>query len=256
MTDVLASEWLKLRSVRSTWYILGLVALAVPLVAFLTLQGVNGWDGLPPGRRARFQAPPMEQVLLPLVQLCMGVLAVLAIASEYATGMIRASLAAVPRRRTVLGGKAVITAGIALLGGLLFLFGAFAVSRAIVADRPMSPGYTTPPEAEVPMLLASGLSVAVVALVGLGLGAVTRSAAGAIVAVSGLLFVLPVLAGLLPGPWSGRVGSVLPTNLAGQLVDHPSAVGDLPPLGALGVLVAYAVAALGAGTAVLARRDA
>ncbi|MDP9867738.1 MULTISPECIES: ABC transporter permease [Streptosporangium] len=256
MTDVLAAEWLKLRSVRSTWYVLGLVALAVPVAAFLALQGVNGWDGLPPERRTRFQAPPVEQVLLPLVQLCMGVLAVLSITSEYATGTIRASLAAVPRRRRVLAGKAVVVAGISLLGGLLFLAGAFAAGRAVVGDRPLSPGYVTPPEAEIPMLLASGLSVAVVALVGLGLGAVLRSAAGAIVTVSALLFVLPVVAALLPAPWGGRAGSVLLPDLAGQLVDHPSAVGDLPPLGALAVLAAYVVAALGAGAAVLTRRDA
>ncbi|MEV7013985.1 ABC transporter permease [Streptosporangium sp. NPDC051022] len=256
MTALLASEWLKLRSVRSTWYILGLVAFAVLCAALLTLQGVNVWDALPPERRARFPVPPTERMLLPPVQLCAGVLAVMAITSEYATGTIRGSLTAVPRRGALLAAKAAVVAGACLAAGLVFLFAGFAAGRAIIGDRPMGPGHVAPAPGEIPMLLASGLSVAVVALVGVGLGAATRSTAAAVVAVGGLLFALPAVAGLLPGPWAGRIGSVLLPNLAGQLAGHPSAAGDLPPPAALGVLAAYAAIAIGAGGTALTWRDA
>jgi hypothetical protein len=256
VTDALASEWLKLRSVRSTWYVLGVVAVTVPLAAFLAKQGVDAWDGLPPARRAGFQGQAMEQALLPLVQLCMAVLAVLAITSEYATGMIRTSVTAVPRRSALLAAKAAVVAAISLAAGQVAVGAMFLACRAIVGDRPIPPGYTTGVSDEIPLVLASGLSVAVIALVALGLGTVMRSTAGAIVAVCVLLFVSPLAANLLAAPWNDRIASVLPSGLAAQLVDHPTAVGGLPPLGALAVLLAYVIVALGAGAVVLARRDA
>jgi ABC-2 type transport system permease protein len=255
VTGALSSEWLKLRSVRSTWYVLGAVAVTVPLAAFLAKQGVDGWDSLPQTRRVRFQGPAMEQALLPLVQLCMAVLAVLAITSEYATGMIRTSLTAVPRRGALLAAKAAVVAAISLVAGQLAVWGMFLVCRAIVGDRLIPPGYTTAVSEEIPMVLASGLSVVVIALVALGLGTVMRSTAGAIVAVCVLLFMMPLAVNLLADPWNDRIASVLPSNLAAQLVAHPSAVGSLPPLAALAVLLAYGAVALGAGAVVLAGGD-
>ncbi|WP_433236769.1 ABC transporter permease [Streptosporangium sp. CA-135522] len=256
MTGVLASEWLKLRSVRSTWYLLGVAVLFVALLAGFAFYVVSLWESLPGERQAAFRAAPPERIVLLPVQICAAVLGVLAITSEYATGTIRTSFAVVPRRGAVLAGKAAVVVAAALAAGQASVFATFFAGRAIVGDRPMSPGHLTAVTEEIPMLLASGLSTVVVALVGLGLGTATRSAAGAVVALSGLLFVLPTVAGVLPAPWSGRIGSVLLPNLAGQLAGHPSAVGSLSPVGALGVMTAYAVTALGAGALGLTRRDA
>ncbi|MFI7614108.1 hypothetical protein ACIBP6_23035 [Nonomuraea terrae] len=110
------------------------------------------------------------------------------------------------------------------------------------------------------MLLASGLSAAALALVGLGLGAVIRSTAGAIVSVIALLFVLPGIAVYLPPPWNTRVSTLLLPNLVPQIADEwlLSRLGDgsLPPWAALAVLFAYPVVTLAIGSYALKRRDA
>lgn len=255
MLAVVSAEWVKLRSVRSTYYLLAVAIVTIALGAWLAHNGAQAWDGLSPERRARFQAPAMEQALLPAVQLAMAVLGVLVMTSEHASGLIRTTLQAVPRRPLVLVGKALVVGALTLAVGTASVVGTFLAARAIVGDRAMEPGYTTAAADEVPLLLASGLSVLVFALVGLGLGPLLRSAAGAIVGIVALLFVLPTVARMVPEPWGERLGSVLLPNLPGQLVDHASATGVLPPVGAALVMTAYAALALGAAAVVLTGRD-
>lgn len=256
MIGVLRSEWLKVRSVGSTWNTLAVIAALVLLMAFMAWQGVQGWDDLSVERRARFQAPPMELVVLPFLQLCVAVLGILAITSEYATGMIHTSIAAVPRRLKLLMSKAGVIAIIALVVGLVVPVATHFISRMIVGDRPTFPGYAAPAPYETPMLLGLSLSVIVAALVGLGLGAALRAATGALMAVTVLLLMLPTLARVLPEPWNVRVASITLLNLPGQLSDRIPADGVLSPLGALIVMAAYVVAALGAAAFVITRRDA
>jgi ABC-2 type transport system permease protein len=252
MTDVLAAEWVKLRSVRSTYIVLAVVVFAVLFGALMTWYGVVGWERIPPDRRFNFQATPLEQALLPVVQLCLAVLGTLAITSEYATGMIRTSLTVVPRRRAMLASKATIVGVLALLAGELTMFVMFYVSRLIVNGRPW-PNYTSPPAQETPRLIAAGLSVMVVALVGLGLGTALRSTTGAITTVCALLLVIPIFTGLLPDPWGGRISAVMLPNLPGQFA-HGSHV--LSPAGALAAMAGYVMAALAAATVVITRWDA
>jgi hypothetical protein len=261
MTDTLASEWLKVRSVRSTYYILGVIGAIVVAAAALTWYAVHAWDGLSAAGRAHFALTPLDQFFTGgFVQLVLGVLGVLMITSEYATGMIRLTLTAVPRRRTLLAAKAAILAAIALVTGELSVTLSFLLSRLIVGRRPIS-GYTSPLVHEVPVLLATGLGIVVVALLGLGFGTILRSSAGAITTVVGVWYLLPIFALHLPPPWNGRVTAVmlqdLPSELAGAGIPTPPGTHTviLPPLLALGVLLVYVAAALGAAGLVLARRD-
>jgi ABC-2 type transport system permease protein len=254
MTAVLAAEWRKLSSIRSTYYLLGVAATTVLLGALFAWYAAGFWDAATAERQAGFRAAAPEQGFLPFVQLSLAVLGVLAITAEYATGTIRLTLAAVPRRWPVFAAKAGVVGVVALLAGQAIGFATFGLGRLIAGDRPM--GFNESATAdEVPRLLASGLMVAVVALVGLGLGAVLRSTAGAIVAVVVLLFVLPGVANFLPPGWGERIDAVLLQNLAGQLAG--SAAGAvLSPLAALSVLVAYVVGPLGTAIMLVARRDA
>lgn len=256
MVGIWSSEWVKLRSVRSTFFILLVVAAAVLFMAWAAYSGSQAWDGMSAEQRGRFQAAPLEQAALPFVQFCLALLGVLAISSEYGSGQIRASVAAVPRRlRLLVAGKAPIVALAGLVVGTASLVGIFAIARAIVGDRPMVPSYAAPVGDELPMLLVSGVSVMVFALLGLGLGTLLRSTAGAIVALVVLAFVLPTFAGFLPSPWNERVGSVLLSNLPAQIVDYPEANGLLSPGAALAVLVAYVVVVVGAAAFAFVRRD-
>lgn len=256
MTDVLAAEWLKIRTVRSTQYILTVAVTGVLLSGLVALGWAHSWDTTPPGNRENFRGMTVEQSLLPFVQLYLAVLGVLAITSEYATGMIRTTLAIVPARRTVLAAKAVVVAAIALVAGVVSVFAMHLLSGAVIGDRPMS-GYTAPLADRIPLLLSHGLSVMVVALVGLGLGTVTRSTAGALSAVAALLFFLPPLPRLLPDPWDDRLSAVMLPALADQLADAvPRGDALLSPPAALAVMAAYVGAALAAASLAITRRDA
>jgi ABC-2 type transport system permease protein len=258
VTDVLASEWLKLRSLRSTHVVLAVLALGVAGAALLAWQAAAFWDQLSEVDRAHFRLSPLEPIFRDLAAVCLGVLGVLAITTEYAAGMIRTSLVAVPQRRLVLGVKAAVLAAVSLVVALAGVFATSLVSRSIVGDRPI-PVFTEPQSHTTQMLLAHVAELVVVALVGLGLGAVLRSTAGGVVCMVGLLYVIPMTAQALPRPWDEWVNSVLPSALPGQLVGagNPHSVygSTLPAPVALAVLVGYAVAALGPAAVLIQRRD-
>ncbi|GAA2582665.1 ABC transporter permease [Actinomadura fulvescens] len=253
MTDVLVAEWLKLRSARSTHWILATVAGLVALCAVWSFYIAHYWDGLSPQRQAELQVAPAEQPLVLALPLAMAVLGLLAITSEYATGLIRVSLAAVPRRGVLFAGKATAVGAVGSVTGLFSVGVAFGLGRLIVGDRAIA-DLRTPVSDELPWLLGLWLSAVVVALVGLGLGTAMRSTAGAVTSLCALLFVLPGLAPLLPSPWGERFAAVLPSNLAGQIAGD-TADPVLGSVAALLVLLAYAVIALVAGLIVLVRRD-
>jgi ABC-2 type transport system permease protein len=258
VTGALSAEWRKLRSVRSTFWLLAVAAGGIACAALFVWYASRVFDGATAAHQTRFQAAAPEQGFLPLVQLCLAALGVLAVTGEYATGTMRSSLAVVPRRGVLFAAKAVTVTAVALLAGEVVVFGMFAVGRLIAGHRTMSFNATAVAP-EVPHLLAGGLSGAVLALLGLGLGTVLRSTAGAVVSVVALLFVLPTLVGLLPEPWHRRFGSVLPANLVDQLAPRPGPGyfhGVLPPAAAAAVLAGWVLAALLPAAVLLRRRDA
>ncbi|MCO5969614.1 ABC transporter permease [Actinoallomurus soli] len=254
MTDAFAAEWLKLRTARSTWYCLGVVALIAGLMALPAWYSARLWDGLPPARRASMEVSSLPEQACWAAYLVMGVLGVLAITSEYSTGMIRATLTAVPRRRTALVAKAGVVAVVALAAGEATGFTVLAAARLIIGDRPIHGQ-----ETHLGRILMSGVVVMVFALVGLSVGALLRSTAGAIVVVAGLWHIVPVLVHLLPAPWSDRFGSLMPAALVEEIAGsggQNSIYGaGLPPAAAVAVLVAYVVVPLGAAGIALERRD-
>lgn len=254
MRAVLSSEWLKLRSVASTYHAIGAAALMVLLGVVWTFY-VSGLAD----ERGSLRAAAPEEGFLPLIQISLAVLGVLAITSEYATGTIRPSLAAVPRRSTLLLAKAGIVGLTTFVAANVILLVTYSASRLIAKGDQL--GFNESSFADdLPMLLASGLSVTVLALVGLGLGAAIRSTAGAIVSVVALLFILPGVVNYLPPPWNTRAATLLLPNLVPQIADErlSTRLGDglLPPWAALAVLLAYPVVTLAIGYHLLKRRDA
>jgi hypothetical protein len=258
MNGVLSSEWLKLRSVRSSHYALGVVVLMVLSGGVWAYYAGTVWDARDPATRAGFRAAAPEAGFLPFVQIALAVVGVLVITAEFATGTIRPSLLAVPARTKLLLAKASVVAATSLVAAYGFLFASYALGRVIVGERAM--GFNAGSFADdLPLLLASGLSVTVLALTGLGLGAVTRSTGGGIASIAGLLFVLPGVANFLPEPWGARVSSLMPQALVSQIAGDPVSFlgGDalFPPAVALIVLVGYGVAAVLMAVIALRRRD-
>jgi hypothetical protein len=254
MRAVVSSEWLKLRSVTSTYRAVGVAALMVVLGAVWTLY-VGGLAD----ERGSIRAAAPEEGFLPLLQTSLALIGVLAITSEQATGMVRSSLVVVPRRGVLFAAKAAVVGAITFAGAVAILLITYVTSRLIAGDRLLGFNQSSL-AADLPTLLASGLSVAVLALVGLGLGCATRSTAAGIVSVVSLLFVFPGIANYLPAPWNTRVATFMLPNLVPQIADERLSrrLGDglLPPWVALAVLISYAAVALPVALYLFKKRDA
>jgi ABC-2 type transport system permease protein len=248
--DVLISEWTKLRSVRSTYWTL-LIAVATPigLSALVAVTLANA-----PGKGGQNVDPLLPGVLSQeYAVLAVGVLGVLGFSTEYSTGLIRTTFAAVPRRRPVLAAKAVVIGALTLVAGEVVAFACFALVQAVLSGKHLSVSLSHP---GVPgAVLAAGLLLFVVAIMGLGLGAIIRHTAGGIAALVGLIF-LPAILALLPAPWGGRIGRFTLLEAARQLTALHPATNLFAPAWSLLVLLAWPALTLAAAALTITRRDA
>ena len=251
--DVLASEWIKLRSLRSNRWTLGaaavvtLVLTAVVAASFAAAPD-QGQRAAAVDRLATSFLAYAEYLVLPVT-----VLSVLVFTSEYASGLIRTTFTAVPRRRTVLAAKAAVTGAAALVTGEVLAFACFFLTQAILSGR--HGGLSLAHPGAVRAVLAAGFTLAACALVGVGAGAILRHTAGAIAAAVTIVYLLAVLCLVLPAPWNLRLGRfTLPFAAYAEVTAHPPG-GLFTPCLSLLVLIAWPAAALLAAAAVLTRRD-
>jgi hypothetical protein len=250
---VVRAEWTKLFSLRSTWVVFGLVALLT-----VGLAGVIGWVAHRDGSADASVADAVTRAFLGIdvFSLIIGVFGIMLMTGEYGSGLIRATLAAVPRRLPVLFGKALVlvTATAPLM--LVVCVASFLVSQAFV-DSGSRIGLDEP--GVLRATLGATASPIAMGLLGLGVGAILRHTAGAITAYVAAMLVLPAL---LPAalPQSVR-DDVVPYSpvAAGQAMYAIGASNPFkmlsPGAGAL-VLAAWVVVLLAGGAAVLRRRDA
>jgi ABC-2 type transport system permease protein len=250
---VVRAEWTKLRTQPSAyWALLAAVILVVGFGIGYSLLRV----ARPPRGAAIASFDPAAISLsgVQLAQIAAGALGVLLITSEYATGLIRTTFAAVPRRLPMLWGKAALLAIAVTAISLPAAFGAFALGQSILSRQHLSVPLGQPGVARA--IIGSALYLAVVALLGLGLGALIRNAAGGIGALLGLLYGLPLAAGFLPGNMAADVTRYLPAS-AGQVVTtvQPDPT-MLQPWTGFGVLCAYAAVLLAVSAARMRRGDA
>jgi ABC-2 type transport system permease protein len=253
LPGALRSELTKLLSVRSTyWTLLALVVASIGW-AVLVCAGTTTH-----GTSADFnstQASLAGQVALG--DLIIVVLGALVITSEYSTGMIRTSLAAMPRRGVLYAAKALVFAAVTLAVSLVTSFADFFVGQAILASKHLSTTLAQPG-----VLRAVLLSAAVVTVFGLfayGTGALIRHSAGAITAMLGVILVLPLLAQALPASWYESIQRWLPGGSALSPIVTSAAPHSrylFSAWGEFGVFCGYAVVMLALGAWSFVRRDA
>jgi ABC-2 type transport system permease protein len=252
---VLRSEWTKLRSVRSTvWALLATIGITVGFGSLFCLAYTARYDRLGVGERRSIDPTLLSLRGLFLSSLAIGVLGVLVMSSEYATGMIRATFTAVPQRRTVLAAKTVVFGAVALVIGVASAFAAFGAGQAILHRKHLGTSLSDP--AVLRAVVGAGIYLTIVGLLGLALGAILRRTAGAIATLVGLVFVADLLVEALPSPWDTDIGKLLPGNAGLALFSvHPNP-DRLTPASALFVLLAWLAVAFITATLCLTRRDA
>ena len=251
---VMKSEWIKLRTQPAAlWSLLSAVVLTVGFGVLYSLLRV----ARPPHGAAAASYDPVAVSLsgVQLAQIAVGVLGVLLITSEYATGLIRTTVAAVPKRLPALWGKAATLTAATLLIGLPASFVTFTAGQSILARQHLSTTLGQP--GVIRAVIGYALYLAVAGLLGLALGTLLRSTAGGISALFGVLFALPLVASFLPGSLSDEVSKYLP-GTAGQAITtvHPDPATSLSPWTGFGVFCAYAAVLLALAALRMRRGDA
>jgi ABC-2 type transport system permease protein len=255
----LRSEWTKIWSVRSTiWTVISFVVVTVGLTTLLTWAVISTWDTKGVAvRNAMITLDPVGFVLgagIFLGQLTICVLGVLVISTEYSTGVIRASLLAVPKRMLMLVAKITVFAAMMVVLAEIVAFGCYYFGTLLLHSKvPVSisdPGV-------IRAVLGAGLFLAVLGLFSLGIGLLIRHTAGGIATAIGIIFVMPFFTGFLPGSWGKHVDAYLPKQ-AGSVVyaQHANAGQLLSAWEGFGVFCLWTVVLLVAGAYLLRRRDA
>jgi ABC-type transport system involved in multi-copper enzyme maturation permease subunit len=254
-TRVVKAEFLKVRTLRSTLYTLGIAVLALSAIGILICwTTANDWNNIRPRRRANFN--PLEDSLIGfhLAQLAVGVFGVLLIAGEYSTGMIRSSLAAVPKRLPMLWAKVLVGAVVTFCVMLPSALIAFFVSQRLVSVRHIQTSWSAP---NVPRtVIGVAMYLTVVVVIAIGLGAIIRNVAGAIAALVGVLLVLPVIAQALPQTWADRVNKFLPSNAGEALLGFTGDSTQMTPWRGFAMFCGYGIAAIAISAWLLRHRDA
>jgi len=259
LRDALHAEWTKLRTVAGpAWLLAGLIAVTVAVSTAATAA-----VRCPSGTACPVDTTKLSLTGIQAGQAIVAILAVLAISGEYSTGMIRITLTAMPRRPAVLAAKGVLVAGLVLAAGAVGVGGSVLAGRILLPGHGFTAARGFPLEslADGPTLRAAAGSVlylALIALLSLGIATVVRDSAAAIGVVLGLLYLSPIILGVVTDPvWSHRLERYAPMS-AGLTIQDTIGLRSLAisPWGGLGVLAAWAAAALLAGGLLLRWRDA
>jgi ABC-2 type transport system permease protein len=257
--NALHAEWTKLRTVPGTVWLLAATIVLTVAVSIAAAAGTR----CPPGMGCPVDTTKLSLTGVQFGQAVVAILAVLAISGEYSTGMIRITLTAMPRRAAVLAAKACVTTGPVLAAGVIAVAGSLLAGRLILPGHGFTAARGFPPVSLAdPAVLRSAagsvLYLALIALLSLGIATAVRDSAVAIGLVLGLLYLFPIVAALAANPhWQRHLEQIGPMT-AGLEIEATTGLHSLPisPWAGLGVLAAWAAAALLIGGLLLRLRDA
>jgi hypothetical protein len=252
---VLRSEWTKLWSLRSTRWALAIGVLGLLLGIANSAFDMARWSSLPLHVRLHYKSIDNSLIGWHFAQLAIGVLGVLVITGEYATGMIRSTFMAVPRRLPVLCAKVLVFAVVVFALAVPATFIDFLVSSAILTQHHVSPSLSSPHALRA--VIGIPLFLTVLAVFTVALGALLRNTAGAIAAFAGILFVLPGFVGVLSTNLQNAIGPYLPSNAASALFTATPSPDNhwLHPWVGFAVFCGYALVLLAAAAILLVKRD-
>ncbi|MFD9569509.1 ABC transporter permease subunit [Streptomyces sp. NPDC059982] len=253
---VLRSEWTKIRTVASTSWTLATALLITAAAGTGICAAVNAtFDDLPKDQQVTFDATQMSFSGMLLGQLAILVFGALVVGSEYSTGMIRTSLAAVPRRGRLLLGKITAATALALVAGVATGFVSFFLGQAVLGEHSTGLGG----ENVLRAVIGVGLYMALLALFSIGVSMVLRNTAASIAVLVTFILILPIVLSVVDS--TRKIAEYLPSQTGSAIMQTVSASAsgsDAPygPWGGLGLMALWALAAVAGGYLTLAKRDA
>ncbi|HEX6343411.1 ABC transporter permease [Umezawaea sp.] len=253
---VLRSEWVKLRSVRSSAMTLLGAAFAM-LAAGLVFASTIGGGGDGPGPDDGMSDPTAIALSgVMITQLVIGVLGVMVVSSEYSTGMIRSTLTGVPARLPVLAAKVVVVTGAVFTSMLAVSLVAFLGAQAIMSGADLPTAALGDPGV-LRAVVGSAAALTGVAVMGVAFGSILRGTAGAISTLFALVFLAPGLGRLLlPTSWRDDVLKYLPSNASSSFTSVTAGPDVLGTTAGALVFAAWVVVPLVVAAVLLRRRDA
>jgi ABC-2 type transport system permease protein len=252
--SVLLSEWTKLRSVRSTyWTIVAAIVLGIGLSAAICAAQGHAYSGDSFHDRAVFDPTSFSLAGLFFAQLALGVMAIMVMSAEYSTGMIRATLAAVPQRGYVLAAKAVVVAVTGFVVGTSIAFASFFLGQLIFSHYSLNVTLGDP--GVLRAVIGGGLYITALMLMALGLAALIRHTAGAITLVVGIAFIVPIFAQLLPHTWQQDLVRYLPAEAGSSILNVIPSSDSLGPWAGFGFFLIWVAAFIAGGWYLLRTRD-
>jgi ABC-2 type transport system permease protein len=253
--DVVRSEWTKARTVPSTtWTLIVAAVMGIGLGALISAVSANHYAKSSLSNKLAWDPTSISLSGFAIAQLAIGVLGILLITSEYSTGAIGSSLAAVPRRGRFLGAKAAVVVVLIFVATEVISFVSFFIGQALMSGH--APTATLGDPTVLRALIGGGLVGALLALMGLALGTLIRHAAGAIAVLVAVLFVLPGVAAALPASIEHSVEEFWPTQAGGQVTQVVHTANTLSPWAGFGVFFVFVAILSGVALALLNRRDA
>ncbi|MGW2704187.1 ABC transporter permease [Streptomyces sp. NPDC001340] len=252
--QVIRSEWTKIRSVASTVWTLSLaVVVTLAIGTLISALSRSQYSNMPLRERLSFDPTVISFAGMTLGQLAMIVFGVLVVSNEYSTGMIRVSLAAVPRRGTFLFSKIAVAGALALAVGMVTSFAAFFLGQAMLGGlgtRIDDPGVLR-------AVIGGGLYMALIAMFSMGIATMLRSPMLSLGILMPFFFLISNILGNVDA--TKKVGRFLPDQAGSRIMQVVPTVGDdtpYGPWGGLGIMALWVIAAVAGGYALLKHRDA
>ncbi len=256
-TDLVRAEWTKLRTVRSTtWTLLVTVALGLGISAIATAETRSHWASTPSFQHVGFDPTATSLIGIFVAQFAVGALGVLAMSGEYSSGTIRATFSAAPSRLRVLAAKLLVFGLLAVVFAEVVAFASFFLGQALLTSPATHATLSSP--GALRAVVGSGLFVAALGLLALGLATMMRFTAAALSTFVGILLVAPLIVQALPTTLSQDIRRFLPDRIGATILTTtgPHNPFAFSPWVGLGVLALYALGVNVVGAILLTRRDA
>ena len=249
------SEWIKFRSVRST--IMGFLftfVLTIGLGALITVAIRSHWSQSGVADRLTFDAVSTSLAGTYFASFAVGVIGILFITSEYSSGSIRTTLAAVPNRVRLMLGKLIVLALSMIIVSEIVCFITFLMGQAIYSG--VVPTASLGDGAVLRSVLLAGVYLTLLSVLGFAIGIILRQSGACISVFTSVLLIIPLIIFFLPQSWQTSVAKYEPSALGRAMMSTSPPSADFGAWTALVVLVIYVIIVLGVGTTMLVRRDA